>query len=273
MAGRFDGKRAFVTGASSGIGAAVAAELARQGARVALAARSQDKLEAVQQAIEQDGGSALVAVCDVTDRASLDAAVAQTLETFGGIDLVLANAGFGVHGPFPKLTTDDFRRQFATNFFGVLDTVYATLPALTESKGQLGLVGSVMGRVALPLSAPYATSKFAVCGLAESLHYDLANRGITVTCVNPGVVDSNIRMTDNQGVFRPDRKDTAPAWLIVPTDKAARAIVRGLASGKFEVIVTGHGRLIAWLGRYFPRTYRAIMRYGAKRESTKGEKG
>lgn len=262
----FEGKRVFVTGASSGIGAALAFEFARSGAKVALAARRLDRLDEVVKKIADAGGHALAVACDVRDRSSLDAAVAKTVEAFGGIDVVVANAGFGVSGRFEGLTTDDFRHQFDTNFFGVLDTVYATLPALTASKGHLGLVSSVMGRVAMPASAAYASSKFAVCGLAESLLYDLARLGIAVTCINPGVVASNIRMVDNRGVFHPDRTDPAPAWLVVPVEKAARAIVRGMARHKFEVTVTGHGKLIAWLGRHFPGVWRLLMVQMAKRQ-------
>ncbi|HNT86241.1 MAG TPA: SDR family NAD(P)-dependent oxidoreductase, partial [Candidatus Hydrogenedentes bacterium] len=110
MARSFDGMTAFITGASSGIGAAVARELARQGAQVAIAARRADRLEAVKVAIEAEGGVALAVVCDVRDRASLDAAVARTVETFGGIDVALANAGFYVDGVVNALATDDYRR-------------------------------------------------------------------------------------------------------------------------------------------------------------------
>ena len=96
MAGRFAGKRVFITGASSGIGAATALELAREGARVGLGARRADRLDAVRKQIEGAGGQAISVVCDVRDRASLDAAVAQVVKAFGGIDLAIANAGFGV---------------------------------------------------------------------------------------------------------------------------------------------------------------------------------
>jgi NAD(P)-dependent dehydrogenase (short-subunit alcohol dehydrogenase family) len=199
MAGRFEGQRVLITGASSGIGAAVARELAREGALVAVAARRADRLAALKNEIEGMGSQALALECDVTDRASIDAAVAQTVEAFGGIDLVLANAGGGVSGPITRLETDDFRRQFETNFFGMLDTIFATLPHLRESKGLLALVGSVSGRIGTPISSPYTASKFAVNGLAECLYYDLARYGVAVSCINPGFVASEIRSIDNRG--------------------------------------------------------------------------
>ncbi|MBX7259797.1 MAG: SDR family NAD(P)-dependent oxidoreductase [Candidatus Hydrogenedentes bacterium] len=274
MAKRFEGQTVFITGASSGIGAELSRAFAREGANVALAARRADILRANVEAIHQEGGRALAVACDVHDRASLDAAVAATVEAFGGIDVAVANAGFGVSGAFWKLTPDDFRRQFETNFFGVLNTVYAVMPHLEKSKGRLGLVSSVLGRLGAPATAPYCASKFAVCGLAESLYFDLAEKGITVTCINPGIVASNIRMTGNDGVLREGRPDPAPAWIIVPTDRAARAIVTALYRRQFEAVITGHGKAAAFFARHFPRTTRWLMRAstGGRMESVEKAK-
>lgn len=262
----FEGKRVFITGASSGIGAALARELARQGARVALAARREDRLQQVHEQISQAGGEAISIVCDVTRRPMLDAAVAQAVEAFGGIDVAVANAGFLVTGQLAELTTEDFRRQFDTNVFGVIDTAYATLPHLVASKGQLVIVSSVLGRLGLPATSAYCASKFALVGLAESLYYELAEQGVAVTCINPGIVDSEIRIVDNRGVLQPDREDPASPWLRVPTDKAARTIARYIHKGKFEAVITGHGKVATWVGRHFPRTLRFLIRQGARRK-------
>jgi NAD(P)-dependent dehydrogenase (short-subunit alcohol dehydrogenase family) len=264
MAGRFAEKSVFITGASSGLGAAMARAFAQEGARLALAARREDWLVRVKEDIESLGGQALICCCDVNDRASIDTAVASAVEAFGGIDVAVANAGFGVSGPFQRLTTDDFRRQFETNLFGLLNTVYAVLPHLAGSRGRLGLVSSVMGRVGAPASAPYCASKFAVCGLAECLYYDLADSGVSVTCIDPGLVDSNIRMTGNDGVYRDDLKDPAPSWLVAPAGKAARAMVRALYRRKPEAVITGHGKFAVWMTRHFPRTVRWVVRLGSK---------
>ena len=267
MAKRFEGKRVFITGASSGIGAAVAMDLAREGARVAIGARRLDRLEEVRSKIAAAGGEAIGVVCDVTDRASLDAAAAKTVEAFGGIDIAIANAGFGVTGPFETLDTAGFRRQFDTNFFGVLDTIYAVLPHLLASKGQLALVSSLLGRVGLPLSSPYCSSKSALCGLAESLYYELAPKGVSVTCILPGIVASEIRSVDNQGVHHPDSPDTASKRLIVPTEVAAQEILYYLEKKKFEAIITRHGRIIGWIVRHLSFIVRPLaVRYMAKHD-------
>ncbi len=267
MAGLFEGKTAFVTGASSGIGAAVAEQFAREGAKVALAARREDRLDGVRKRIEDAGGKALAAPCDVCDRASLDAAMATTAEVFGGIDILVANAGFGVNGPFDRLKTEDFRRQFETNFFGVLDTIYAALPHLEKSRGTLAVVASVLGRIGSPNSSPYCASKFAVHGLCESLSYEFAPKGINVVCIQPGIVASEIRSVDNKGRFHPNHKDPAPAWLVVPTEKAAKDIVRAVHRGKFDAIITGHGKLAVWLKRHVPWVVAMLMRYSVRRKS------
>jgi len=267
MGKRFDGKRVFLTGASSGIGAALAVEFAREGARLALAARRADRLEEVRRKVETAGGEALALPCDVTDRASLDSAVAETVQAFGGLDVAIANAGFGVGGPFEKLDTDDHRRQFDTNYFGVVDTVYAVLPHLLESKGRLGLVSSIVGRFGSPSNSPYCASKFAVTGLAESLYHELAVKGVAVTCIQPGIVASEIRSVDSKGRFHPRHKDPASPWLVVSAERAARDIVRALHKRKFDAVITGHGRFLVWLNRHAPWAPRLLLRRAARRKA------
>ena len=265
MAGRFQGSSVFITGASSGIGEALARAFALEGARLALAARRLERLASGRQERIPAAAEVLAVPCDVTSRPSLDAAVAQTAEAFGGIDVAVANAGFGVTGFFQDLSTADFRRQFETNVFGLLDTVYALLPHVLASKGRLALISSVSGRVGSPGSSPYVASKFAVTGLAASIYYDLRADGVSVTCIEPGFVESKIRMTDNAGRFHEDWNDPVPPWLVVPRDRAARAIVSAIYKRKPEAVITGHGKLAVWSARHFPRTVRFIQRQAVQR--------
>jgi len=258
MARRFEGKVALITGASSGIGAEVARQLAREGARVVLLARRIEKLTALQEEIAREGGQALAVAADVSDRASLDAAVASAVAAYGGIDIVLANAGFGVSAPVWSLETEDFRRQFDTNFFGMLDTLYASLPALRKSSGRIGLVGSIMGRQGMPAFGPYCASKFAVVGLAESIYHDLREVGVSLTLINPGIVASEIRSVNNEGKYT-GKPDPAPAWITVPTPTAAREIINALYRRRAEVVVTGHGKVMLFITRHFPRFTRLAL--------------
>ncbi len=263
MGTRFQDQVVFITGASSGLGAAMAEEFAREGAQLVLAARRVDKLDEVKGRVEALGRPVLAVACDVTDRTQLDAAVAEAVGKFGGLDVVVANAGFGVSGAMTRLDTKHYRSQFETNFFGVVDTVYATLPPLRERKGRLALVSSVMGRVGLPASAPYCASKFAVTGFAESIYYDLADLGVSVTSINPGVVASEIRTLNNRGE-QTGRPDPVSSWIVVPTETAARKMVGAIYRRTPEFTFTGHGVLAAFLCRHFPRSFRVLVRLFTK---------
>lgn len=263
MGGRFADKVVFITGASSGIGAETARQLASEGARLVLLARREDKLAAVKAEVEALGAPVEMFVADVSDPKALDDAVTGTLEAFGRIDIVLANAGTGVTGPVFKLTVDDYRRQFETNFFGLLNTIYATLDALKASRGRLGLLGSVAGVVGTPSASPYNASKFAVNGLGESIYHDLDELGISVTLIKPGFVDSEIRHLDRQGKVS-DKPDPVPSWLVMSTPRAARVIINALYRRKPEVTVTFHGKVFTWCKRLLPGATRWVLRRTSK---------
>jgi len=262
---RIDGTVAFITGASSGIGAALAVEFARRGADVVLAARRADRLEEVAERVRGQGRRALVVSCDVTRDGDLEAAVAQGLAAFGRLDWVVANAGFGVAGAMHKLQIEDVRRQFETNVFGVLRTFYAAREALLASRGCLAIMGSVSGELAFPKGGPYSMSKFAVRALAQVLWYELGRTGVDVTLIEPGFVESEIRQVDRWGVHDPERPDTMPRWLRARADVAARTMVRAIVRRRRKVVVTGHGKLAVMLERLAPGLVAwLVRRYGGR---------
>jgi short-subunit dehydrogenase len=259
--GDFDGRVVFITGASSGIGAALAREFARQGADLALVARRVDRLEQLAAELTRTGRRAVAMPCDVTRDADLDAAVARTRNVLGRIDVVVANAGFGVVGRLEALSLDDYRRQFETNVFGVLRTVYATLDELRRTRGQLVILGSVSGYVSLPGASPYSMSKFALRALAQSLRGELAPAGIAVTLISPGFVLTEIHQVDNHGVQHPDVRHLAPTWTVMSAERAARLIVRAVAQRRRELIITWLGRLTVFIERHAPW----LVAWGARR--------
>ena len=260
----YAGKVALITGASAGIGAALARELARQGADLVLTARREHRLRDLAREIETTGRRALVVSCDVTRDGDLERAVDAAVERYGRLDVAIANAGFGVVGRVEDLTLDDFRRQLETNIFGVLRTLYAALPELRKTGGQFVVLGSVAGHVPTPTTSAYSMSKFAVRGLAESIHDELASAGVSVTLVSPGFVDSDIRRVDNHGQVNEQAPDPVPAWLRMPTERAARIIVRAVRRRRREVVVTGHGKLLVYVYRHAPWLLRfVIARFGA----------
>jgi short-subunit dehydrogenase len=255
--GSFAGKVVLITGASSGIGAALAVAVARAGGDVALLARRADRLAEVAARVRALGRRAEALECDVTRDGDLERAVAACGERLGGVDVAVANAGFGVSGRFAELDLADWRRQMETNVFGVLRTAYAAWPELERRRGTLALVGSVAGYLPGPGSAPYAASKFAVRSLAESLRIELAPRGVAVVLVSPGYVDAEIRRVDCYGRLQDSVPDTVPRWLRMPADVAARKIARGIAARRREVVVTAHGQLAKALAHVAPWLVRA----------------
>jgi len=256
----FEGKVVLITGASSGIGEALARELARRGAKLALLARRTDRLEALARDIAADGAEAIALACDVTRDGDCEAAVAKTRETFGRVDVAVANAGFGVLGKVEKLTLADFRRQFDTNVFGVLRTAYAVLDELKATRGSFVLIGSVSAYLSLPATAAYAMSKFAIRALAEALDGELHEYGVHVLLVNPGFVESEIRIVNNRGEVSATRKDPVPRWLQMPKEVAARKIADAILARKRERNLTAHGNAAIFFAQRFPWLVRAAAR-------------
>jgi NAD(P)-dependent dehydrogenase (short-subunit alcohol dehydrogenase family) len=249
---RLDGGVAWITGGGSGLGAACAAELARRGARIALSGRRVAHLEAVAAPLRAAGAEVRVVPCDVTDEASVRAAVADIVAAWGGIDLLLANAGFAVNGPVATLSVADWRRQYDTNLFGLVACVTHALPSLRARRGRIGLVGSVAAYLPIPGSAAYASSKAAVHLLGHTLRAELAPDGVSVTVLHPGFVESEIGQVDNRGVHHASRPDRRPARLMWPAPRAARVMVDAVLARRAERIFTGHGRIGAFIGRHLP---------------------
>jgi NAD(P)-dependent dehydrogenase (short-subunit alcohol dehydrogenase family) len=257
---RFLGQTVFITGASAGIGAALCRRFAAEGADVALLARRKDALETAAAAVRALGRRAIPIACDVTRDGDLERAAEAVRSETGRIDVVVANAGIGINGAFAKLEMDDFRRQFETNVFGVIRTVRATLPDLENARGRLAIVGSVASYLIPPGVVNYAMSKAAVGALAQGLELELAPKGIGVTLILPGFVESEIRLIDNQGHLREDAKDPIPQFMVMPTDTAAKDMVDGIYRRDPECIITNHGKVGAWLGRHTPRVVASILR-------------
>lgn len=215
------GQRVWVIGASYGIGAAVARRLLDAGARVALSARSRDKLRAV----ASDAPNALIAPLDTTDVAQVHAAARRVHAAWGGFDLALLVAG--THDEMRAQSWDlkRARRLLDVNLHGVLNCVDAVLPVLlAQGRGGIGIVSSVAGYVGLPMSLAYGPSKAALINFAESLYGDLHPQGIGVYLVNPGFVDTPLTQKND---FR------MPA--LISADEAARATLDGIAAGRFEI--------------------------------------
>lgn len=256
------GRIGLVTGASSGIGRALAIELALRGADVVLLARRAERLREVAAWVRALGRRALIVPGDVTRDEDLPRAVERAHAALGPIDIAIANAGFQVTGRLADLTLDDFRRQFETNVFGVLRMIYATLDDLRRRRGYLVLMGSQLGYIALPKTAAYSMSKFAVRALAQALRHELAPAGISVTLVTPGTIESEIRRVDNHGTLHADLADPTPRWLAMPAARAAREILDAVARRRPEHTLTRLARLAVLTERHAPRLLDVAVRLG-----------
>ena len=183
------GAVAVVTGASSGIGEAVAVGLAQRGANVVLAARRKERLDALADRIERAGGKALAIRCDVTDRDQLASLPTVVHEAFGPCDILVNNAGVPGGGAFADLTYQQIEDIIEVNVLGVMYGTRAFLPGMLKRRhGHVVNVASLAGRFATPGAAVYGASKHAVVAFSESLFYEVEHQGVLVTAVNPGFV-------------------------------------------------------------------------------------
>jgi clavulanate-9-aldehyde reducatase len=186
------GQIVLVTGASSGIGAAVARALAGRGAVVALAARRLARLDALAAEIVADGGTAVAIELDVTDEASCRAAVRRCVDELGGLSVLVNNAGVMLLGPIEDADTSDWRRMISTDVLGVMYMTHAALPHLLASRGAVVQLSSVDGRTAGALTGVYNASKWAVNAFSESLRQEVTTRGVRVVLIEPGATATDL---------------------------------------------------------------------------------
>ncbi len=184
---RIRGKTAIVTGASSGLGRAVALLLARRGAAVALVARRRPLLEELAAAIEAGGGRALVVPADVAVREEVRAAFEAVVRAFGTPDILINAAGVGIWKPFADVTEAEHRAMMDVNYWGAFHWIRCVLPEMKKrGRGHIVNVSSGTGKIGLAVTSGYSASKFALTGLSESLHRELLRTKLRVSCVHPG---------------------------------------------------------------------------------------
>jgi short-subunit dehydrogenase len=239
------GQVAIVTGASSGIGWALAKELARQGCKVGLTARRAEQLAQLAAEIEKAGGQAACAAADVGQREQVQHAVAQLRERLGPIDLLIANAGVGAPTNLDPLNVGDVEKMFQVNVLGMVYAVEAVLPEMLRRKrGHLAAVSSLAAYKGLPGESAYCASKAAINTYLEGLRIQLRGHGIHVTTLSPGFVKTP--MTEINNFHMP--------WLL-EADDAARRMVRALKARRkvynFPWQLSILMKLLAWLPDWF----------------------
>ena len=229
----YQGLRAVVTGASSGLGRLFALRVATGGARVALVARRESELARVADAVRQAGGEALVVPCDVADRAAVADAAARVTAAFGGVDLLLNNAGYGGHRTFLDWDVDDIERMMRVNFLGTVYWTKALLPAMVaQRRGWLVFMASVAGKFGVPDESVYAATKFAMVGLAEAITSEVEDDGVHVLTVCPGSI-----RTDFFDAATLERMPPVARRSMIEPEPVIDAMLAALARSKHEITV------------------------------------
>jgi hypothetical protein len=187
----FHNKRILITGASSGIGWRTALDFAEESARLFLTARRQDRLQKLARLIAESNGTAEIFPCDLADFNARKSLIARILERFGGLDLLVNNAGYGNFRPFLQEKPQDIARMMEVNYTAAAHLMNAFLPGMIEQGfGAVVNVSSGAGKVAIPMMALYSASKFALCALTEAVAYELEGSNVSIHLINPGPVDT-----------------------------------------------------------------------------------
>ncbi|HVZ49498.1 MAG TPA: SDR family oxidoreductase [Gemmatimonadaceae bacterium] len=239
---------AIVTGASGGIGEELAVQLAAAGAKVAIAARRADELERVARRCREAGGDALVVPCNVTDRDACEALVATAVRAFGRLDVLVNNAGQGFWGRADEIRDYSvFEKMLRVNYLSVVWMTLAALPHLESSRGRVLTVGSLSGKLGVPMRSAYAAAKHAMTGFLDTLRIEVADTGVTFTTIHPGFVTTGSQARN----LGPDgtplgRMPVAPRSAITAANCARRLLAAGAARRR-DVFPGARAKFSQWL--------------------------
>jgi len=264
----FASKVIVITGASEGIGAELARQLAPEKPKLVLAARRLDVLEGVAAQCVAAGAEALAVRCDVGVEADCRGLAEAALASFGRIDVLVNNAGVSGHARFEEVT--DFawyEDMMRVNFMGSLWCTRHALPAIKSARGQIAAVCSLAGKVGVPGRTAYSPSKFAQAGFFEALRAELLGTGVDVTVVFPGVVATGIRLRG----YGPDGKPAGKSGLkeegAMSTEECARQTIAALRARRRELVMTAKGKAGVWLKLIAPRLVDRMAQAALKKEA------
>jgi short-subunit dehydrogenase len=242
------GRRIILTGASEGIGRALALELAARGARIAVAARDRERLESLAAECRVRGGEALAVPTDVSNAQDLEWLVAETLKGFGGIDVVIHNAGITMWSRFDALQDlEIFERIMEVNYYAPVRLTALALPHLRKSRGLIVAIASLAGLTGVPERSAYAGSKHAMIGFFDSLRIELAGSSVDVSVIAPDFVVSEI----HRRAIGPDGEPlgTSPMMQskIMTAEECARRIVRAMEKRQRLLLMSARGKVGRWI--------------------------
>lgn len=239
----------IVTGASGGIGKALALQLAKEGACLPLAARNAKRLENLAKECRSLGGQAIHDPTDVADQEQCQRLIEATVQQFGRIDMLVNNAGFNLVGKFEQLPNLElFQQVMAVNFNGVVGCTYYALPYLKDTAGRIVNVASLGGKLAIPHNSAYIASKFALTGFSDSLRIELRNEGVSVTVIFPYwvVTEFHERMLDKDGQARGPGGRAIYTKKMMTADQCGEIILQAAKRRQREAVM-GPGKIATWL--------------------------
>jgi len=266
--GRWNGKVAVVTGAASGIGRSLAEVLAKEGCRLALSDVNEAGLAETKEMIEKAGGMVHTQKVNVSKRGEVEAWAEAIVGEYGGVDIVINNAGVTVVDTFEDISYEDFEWIMNINFWGSVYGSKAFLPHLRNAKeGYLANISSIWGMLAAPSQAAYCATKYAVRGFTESLRQEMHGTNVTVTCIHPGAIKTaithNARHHHRPGrTFSRDKliNEFEPKVARTTALEAAQIIVKGMQQKKRRVLVGNDAHALSWMQRILPLGYEGILR-------------
>jgi len=251
------GLRMLITGASQGIGRALAVDAAKRGVKVLAAARSAPLLEELANEIREKGGTIETIVADVSSAEDRQKMYDAAQQKFGGLDVLVNNAGIGATGHFAEATADRLRSIMEVNFFGLTETTRLFLPMLKQGKTPaLVNISSILGKRALPSRSEYSASKFAVQGFSEAIRPELAKDGIDVLVICPGLTQTNF----SKNMLERNAKMSLDHQRGMTSEQVAEATLYAIERGKDEVWLTFKGKLLLWVNRFFPKLVDFVIR-------------
>ncbi len=256
--GAFVGRVVLITGASSGIGRAAARAYAAQGAHLVLAARREELLREVVHEAEGLGSRAVAVRCDITQAEDVARLMREAEAHFGGVDILINNAGIGLFGPVEALAEEQLRQVFEVNFFALVRVTRAALPLLRKRPGgQILNVSSVLGHRGLPLLGGYCAAKAAVNALTESLRAELASERISVLLVSPGFTETEFRQAR---LNAEGWQQSSPPLKQMSADEVAAAMVKASRRHRRDTILTLPGRVMVLANRFVPGLFDRVAR-------------
>ena len=260
-------KTIVITGASSGIGEAMARLYAKMGAKVVLGARNEERLSLLVGLIRSEGGEAICVATDVTKEQECRRLIERAVAEYGGVDVMICNAGISMRAAFDEVDTEVLHRVMDVNFWGTVYCAKYALPYLVAAKGSLVGISSVAGLHGLPGRTGYSASKFAITGLLETIRIENAPKGLHVMIACPGYTASNVRYSALLADGTPQGSTPRNESKMMTSEEVARRVAKGIAKRQRLCLMDAQGRATYFVKKFAPSLLDRAFRWAVRTEN------